>query len=218
MFITTASRPFHTGPCWTGWSHKARRLPENEKLISPDSLIRKQLEANGLTSRVSMTDLALLEIIRYFTREAVRNLEDLSPLYAGGGPLHIKGAKFAIQPRHVRNISEQGNSDSALRKRTMPSAWLQAWPGPRWGRVAEYRGCRSARERVYHYRETGDVMQESAQAAMSYVAPGRISAGTTSTRTWTFIHVPEGATKDSPSRNHHSDSNYFCPYRSQRAP
>jgi len=80
MFIATAN-VLHTIPRALQdphGSHPALGYTENEKLeMRKRFLVRKQIEANGLTGQqIHFNDEALLEIIRKYTRESgVRNLE-----------------------------------------------------------------------------------------------------------------------------------------------
>jgi len=186
---------------------------EGEKLqIARRFLVPKQLEANGLTDEhVSFTDPAITEIIRRYTRESgVRNLE----------------RELASVCRKVaRDVVKAG--ERWTRTKITP-ARVKKYLG-----VPKYRfGEKEAEDRVgvctgLAYTEVGgellqtevsvtpgkgklqvtgrlgEVMQESANAAMSYVRSRAKQLGLTRdfySKIDIHIHVPEGATpKDGPS-------------------
>jgi ATP-dependent Lon protease len=186
---------------------------ESEKLqIARDFLVPKQREANGLEARhIDFTDAGILELIRYYTRESgVRSLE----------------REIASVCRKVaREVVKQGAG--ARRARIGPAA-VKRLLG-----VRKYRHGQAEREdRVglctgLAYTEVGgellqtevavttgkgkllvtgrlgEVMQESANAAMSYVRARAKQLGLRPdfySNVDIHIHVPEGATpKDGPS-------------------
>jgi ATP-dependent Lon protease len=184
---------------------------ENEKLsIARQYLIRKQLEANGLKgSQLSFTDKALLEVIRYFTREAgVRNLErSIATICRKVAHRIVKGSrrKFAIQPRHVREYlgvrkfrfgaAEENDAVGVV----TGLAWTEVGGELLNIEVAVLPG----KGKLTITGKLGDVMQESAQAAMSYVRSRAQILGLERDFYQNLdihIHVPEGATpKDGPS-------------------
>jgi ATP-dependent Lon protease len=186
---------------------------ESEKLaIAKQYLVPKQREANGLAeAHADFTDAGILEIIRHYTRESgVRSLE----------------REIASICRKVaRAVVKDG--DAAKRTRVAP-AKVKKLLG-----VARYRFGRAEDEdRVgvctgLAYTETGgellqtevsvmpgkgklqvtgrlgEVMQESANAALSYVRSRAKQLGLKRdfySKVDIHIHVPEGATpKDGPS-------------------
>ncbi|HTP64506.1 MAG TPA: endopeptidase La [Geobacteraceae bacterium] len=213
MFITTANT-LYTIPRPLLDRLEVIRLDgylENEKLsIARQYLIRKQLAANGLEEeRVSFTDLAILEIIRYFTREAgVRNLERaIANICRKVAHRIVKGSrrKFAIQPRLVREYlgvrkfkfgaAEETDSVGVV----TGLAWTEVGGELLNIEVAVLPG----RGKLTITGKLGDVMQESAQAAMSYVRSRAQILGLDRDfyqNVDIHIHVPEGATpKDGPS-------------------
>ena len=186
---------------------------EGEKLaIAKQYLVPKQREANGRASKdVEFSDAAILEIIRHYTREAgVRNLE----------------REIASICRKVARAFVK-DGDAATRARISPSR-VKKLLG-----VAKFRFGRAEEDdRVgvctgLAYTETGgellqtevsvtpgkgklqvtgrlgEVMQESANAAMSYVRSRAKQLGLKRdfySKIDAHIHVPEGATpKDGPS-------------------
>jgi ATP-dependent Lon protease len=213
MFITTANT-LHSIPRPLLDRLEVIRLDgylENEKLnIAKQYLVRKQLVANGLEDRqVSFTDLALLEIIRYFTREAgVRNLErSIATISRKVAHSIVKGSrrKFAIQPRQVRDYLgvrkfKFGAPEEADTIGVVTGlAWTEVGGELLNIEVAVLPG----KGKLTITGKLGDVMQESAQAAMSYVRSRAQILGLDRDfyqNVDIHIHVPEGATpKDGPS-------------------
>jgi ATP-dependent Lon protease len=213
MFITTANS-LHSIPRPLLDRLEVIRLDgylENEKLsIARQYLIRKQVEANGLKEgQVSFTDMALLEIIRYFTREAgVRNLErSIASICRKVAHRIVKGSrrKFPIQPRHVREYlgvrkfrygaAEENDAVGVV----TGLAWTEVGGELLNIEVAVLPG----KGKLTITGKLGDVMQESAQAAMSYVRSRAQILGLERDFYQNLdihIHVPEGATpKDGPS-------------------
>jgi ATP-dependent Lon protease len=213
MFITTANT-LHSIPRPLLDRLEVIRLDgylENEKLnIARQYLIRKQLAGNGLEyKQVSFTDLAILEIIRYFTREAgVRNLERaIANICRKVAHSIVKGSrrKFVIQPRQVREYlgvrkfkfgaPEEADSIGVV----TGLAWTEVGGELLNIEVAVLPG----KGKLTITGKLGDVMQESAQAAMSYVRSRAQILGLERDfyqNVDIHIHVPEGATpKDGPS-------------------
>jgi ATP-dependent Lon protease len=186
---------------------------ESEKLrIATQFLVPKEREANGLKEElIEFTDAAILEIIRHYTRESgVRNLE----------------REIASICRKVaREVVRAG--DKATLTRITP-ARVKKLLG-----VAKYRFGRAEEEnrvgvctglaytevggellqtevsvtpgkgKVQVTGRLGEVMQESANAALSYVRSRAKQLGLKRdfySKVDVHIHVPEGATpKDGPS-------------------
>ena len=213
MFITTANT-LHSIPRPLLDRLEVIRLDgymENEKLnIARQYLIRKQIAANGLEEKhVSLTDMAILEIIRYFTREAgVRNLErSIATICRKVAHRIVKGSKrkFAVQPRHVREhlgvrkyrFGEPVENDTVGVVTGL--AWTEVGGELLNIEVAVLPG----KGKLTITGKLGDVMQESAQAAMSYVRSRAQILGLERDFYQNLdihIHVPEGATpKDGPS-------------------
>jgi len=213
MFITTANT-LHSIPRPLLDRLEVIRLDgylENEKLnIALQYLVKKQIAANGVEDKqVSFTDLAILEIIRYFTREAgVRNLERaIANICRKVAHRIVKGSrrKFVIQPRQVREylgvrkfkfgVPAEADTVGVV----TGLAWTEVGGELLDIEVAVLPG----KGKLTITGKLGDVMQESAQAAMSYV---RSRAQILDLDRDFYqnvdihIHVPEGATpKDGPS-------------------
>jgi ATP-dependent Lon protease len=215
MFITTANA-LHTVPLPLQDRMEIIELPgytEEEKLeIANGYLLPRQLEAHGLNSeRLQISNGAILDIIRSYTREAgVRNLERF---------LASICRKVAIEV--VRN--QQKNqvikvNQSSLNKhlgvpryrfgQTEENAQTGVATGLAWsetgGSLLQIEAVlMPGKGKLTITGKLGDVMQESVQAAMSYVR----------SRAYEFrlpldfyqkvdihVHVPEGGIpKDGPS-------------------
>jgi ATP-dependent Lon protease len=173
-------------------------------------LVRRQEEANGLKEgEVEITDDALGDIIAHHTREAgVRNLEreigkvmrNVAVRIAEGrqGPIRIdRGDLDAILGPHAFE------SELAMRTSVPGVATGLAWT-PVGGDILFIEATRiPGNGRLILTGQLGDVMKESAQAALSIVKNGAASFGIDPARfdrNDIHIHVPAGATpKDGPS-------------------
>jgi ATP-dependent Lon protease len=186
---------------------------ENEKFgIAKRYLVPKQLEAHGLDpEKVTITDKALRLIIREYTREAgVRNLErrlaDVLRKAArqiAEGKLRAK--KLRIDDRKVRAWLGPRRFEGEVRKRTSDPgvatglAFTAVGGDVLFFEATAYPG----KGRLTVTGQLGEVMQESAQAALSWV---RAHAGQLGLDPEWFrqndihLHVPAGAVpKDGPS-------------------
>ncbi|TML72501.1 MAG: endopeptidase La, partial [Actinobacteria bacterium] len=186
---------------------------EDEKFgIAKKYLVPKQLEAHGLgPKRASITDKALRLIIREYTREAgVRNLErQIAGVFRKAALEVAEGTPgrrtLRIDDRRARTWLGPRRFSAEVRKRT-------ADPGVATGlaftavggdvlfiEAAAYPG----KGRLTITGQLGDVMQESAQAALSWVRSHAEALGVEPG--WfaehdVHIHVPAGAVpKDGPS-------------------
>lgn len=185
---------------------------ELEKLsIAKKYLVEKQKESNGLTSEnLVFTDNALLGVIRHYTKEAgVRNLErEIASICR----------KVAVEVvRKDRNAHIQVGSKSLHKylgsaKFRYGKAEAEVKVGVTTGLAwTELGGELLATEvtimpgkgQLIITGKLGDVMQESAQAAMSYVRSRAAELGLERDfyqKLDVHIHVPEGAIpKDGPS-------------------
>jgi ATP-dependent Lon protease len=184
---------------------------EEEKLqIARRYLVPRQLEANGLDSeRVSITDAALAAIIHDYTREAgVRNLEraiggvfrHAAMRFAEGGTepvrLDVGDLQEGLGPRRFEN-------EVAMRTSIPGVATGLAWT-PAGGDILFIEATRaSGNGRLILTGQLGEVMKESAQAALSLVKSRARPLGVDEeifARSDIHIHVPAGAIpKDGPS-------------------
>jgi ATP-dependent Lon protease len=183
----------------------------DEKLhIATSYLVPKQVEANGLKKEQARFDsTALREIIAAYTQEAgVRNLEreigsvcrKLATLVAEG-----KGEKFRVTPKKVRELLGRPRVYPEVKRRTSDAgvATGLAWT-PVGGDILFIEA--TAMPGGGHLTVTGqlgDVMKESAQAAVSYVRAHAQRLGVPDDyfqKHDIHIHVPAGAIpKDGPS-------------------
>jgi ATP-dependent Lon protease len=212
MFVTTANTLRMPQPLLDRM--ELIRIPgytEDEKVeIARRHLIPKQIPAHGLKkTEWTITDDALHDLIRYYTREAgVRNLE-----------------------REIANLTRKAIKDilmKRLKKVTVTRRNLEKFAGVRRFRFGEVEledlvGVTTGlawtevggellsieavtlpgKGRVTATGKLGDVMRESVQAAESYVKSRSIAFGikpSTFEKRDIHVHVPEGATpKDGPS-------------------
>ena len=190
------------------------RLPgytEDEKLeIARRHLLPKQQEAHGLKGEEwSINDEALLDLVRYYTREAgVRNLErEIANLARKGIKEIVAGEKKQVKITR-RNLDKY----AGVRKFRFGEAELEDQVGVTTGLAwTEVGGELLSIEAVVVpgkgkmtiTGKLGDVMQESVQAAKSFVRSRAPMLGIKSEvfeKVDIHIHVPEGATpKDGPS-------------------
>ncbi|WP_373892983.1 endopeptidase La [Virgibacillus natechei] len=184
---------------------------ELEKLhIAKEHLLNKQLKENGLEkSNLQLRDDALLKLIRRYTREAgVRNLE------RSLATLCRKAAKIIISGEKKRVIVTEKSLEDLLGKPLYRYGLMEQEDqvGAATGLAYTAAGGDTLSIEVSHYPgkgkltltgKLGDVMQESAQAAFSYIRSraGELHIAPDFYETYDIhIHVPEGATpKDGPS-------------------
>jgi ATP-dependent Lon protease len=214
MFLTTANTLRMPQPLLDRM--EIIRIPgytEDEKVqIALRYLIPKQVEQNGLKKKEwSITDDALRDLIRYYTREAgVRNLERE---IAGLTRKAIKEILLGESGRKKVEVTPENLGDYAgVRKYRYGELEEEDLVGLVTGLAwTEFGGelltiesvSVPGKGRVYKTGKLGDVMQESVQAAESYVKSRAPSFGIEPpvfARTDIHVHVPEGATpKDGPS-------------------
>ena len=212
MFITTANSLHMPQPLLDRM--EIIRIPgytEDEKVeIAKRHLIAKQAEAHSLKPEEwSITDDALLELIRTYTREAgVRNLERELASLARKAVKEIvtgKSKKVAIT---IKNVGKYAGIPKFRYGETEAEDMVGVVTGLAWTEVGgEILTIESVmvpgKGNIKHTGKLGDVMQESVTAALSYVRSRSIQFGVKPTlfeRRDLHVHVPEGATpKDGPS-------------------
>jgi ATP-dependent Lon protease len=187
---------------------------EEEKLqIAKRYLVPRQVERNGLTTaRIAFSDAGLRTIITDYTREAgVRQLEreigsacrKIARQVAEGSAKR----KVTISEPRVRELLGKRRFFSDTRRRTARPgvATGLAWT-PVGGEVLFVEAtAMPGRPRLTITGQIGDVMRESAQAALSYVRSNAAELAPGVEEDWfseheIHIHVPAGATpKDGPS-------------------
>jgi ATP-dependent Lon protease len=184
---------------------------EEEKLqIAKRYLLKRQLEANGLSaSQFQVTDEALRKVITEHTREAgVRNLErQIGALLRNAAVTIASGlaSTIAIDVDDVTKIlgAARYESDVALRTSVPGVATGLAWT-PAGGDILFIESSRvKGSGKLILTGQLGDVMKESAQAAVTLVKSQADRLGIDPTvldNADLHIHVPAGAIpKDGPS-------------------
>ncbi len=207
MFITTANM-LDTIPGPLRDRMEIIQLPgytEEEKLeIARRYLVKRQLEANGLTaSQVEVGDEAIRKIISDYTREAgVRNLErEIGSVLRNVAMRIAEGEKqkIVVEPKDLHAILGARRFESELAERTsLPGvATGLAWTSVG-GDILFIEASRTpGTGKLILTGQLGDVMKESAQAALTLA---KVLTGETLEKTDIHVHVPAGATpKDGPS-------------------
>ena len=185
---------------------------DQEKMeIAKRYLIPKQLELNGLNDKkVVFTDDAVREIIESYTMEAgVRNLEREI-----GGVIRKIAVKAAEHKRIKKQVVDKGDissylgvkkhiRDLSLDKDEVGAATGLAWTSVGGTTLTIEVSLMHGKGEILLTGKLGDVMKESARAAISYIRANAAEYGIKDEvfeTTDIHIHVPEGATpKDGPS-------------------
>ncbi len=185
---------------------------ENEKLrIAQDYLVPRQIKENGLhPNEVTFSDEAILKLMRQYTREAgVRNLErEIGSICrklvarAQEGKITLP---FHVTPESLPDLRGKAKFYNEVAERTeIPGvATGMSWT-PVGGDIIFIEATRMPGSKGFQLTgQLGDVMKESAQAALSYV---RSHASDLKINPRIFdrsdihVHVPAGAQpKDGPS-------------------
>jgi ATP-dependent Lon protease len=215
MFVCTAN-VLHTVPQPLQDRMEILRLPgytEQEKLeIAKRFLVKRAQEVTGLSDKnLTFTDEGLLHLIRHYTHEAgVRNLEreiqNIARKMARRVVTEGKDSKKAeITPENVNEFL------GVLKYREF---WLEkhnevglatglAWTEVGGSVLVTEAAIMEGKGRLTPTGKLGEVMQESAQAAMSYVRSRTATLGLAKDFYRSIdihVHVPEGAIpKDGPS-------------------
>jgi ATP-dependent Lon protease len=214
LFVATAN-VMHTIPAALQDRMEVLRLQgytEQEKLeIARQYLVKKQRQQTGLSDKnIVFNDDAILEIIRYYTREAgVRNLEreignvcrKVARKVVKAGAKHkeeITGqnvVEFLGVPR-FRDSEVHEKSEVGL---VTGLAWTEVGGSILTTEVQVLDG----KGKLTITGQLGDVMQESAQAALAYIRSKAQAIGLSREfyrNIDIHLHVPEGAIpKDGPS-------------------
>ncbi|MGH9775905.1 MAG: endopeptidase La [Candidatus Acidiferrales bacterium] len=214
MFICTAN-VLHTIPQPLQDRMEVLRLPgytEQEKIqIAKRFLVRKQREATGLSEQnLTFNDEALTHIVRHYTHEAgVRNLDrELAnvgrkvarKVVTEGKQLHVE-----ITPENARDYLGviKFRELWAEKKNEVGLAVGLAWTEVGGQVLSTEVTLMEGKGRLTLTGKLGDVMQESAQAGMSYIRSRSGLFGLPKDfyrHLDIHLHVPEGAIpKDGPS-------------------
>ncbi|MCC5863558.1 MAG: endopeptidase La [Wenzhouxiangella sp.] len=191
------------------------RIPgytEDEKLnIATRYLLAKQMKQHGLKDEeLSVSETAIVDIIRYYTREAgVRNLErELAKICRKVVKELSLDDKLSRRQVTTRNLDKYLGVRRHRFGRAEEQSEIGQVTGLAWTEVGgELLQIEAAavpgKGKLTHTGQLGSVMQESVQAALSVVrsrAAGLAIAEDFHQNRDIHIHVPEGATpKDGPS-------------------
>jgi ATP-dependent Lon protease len=212
LFLTTANSYNMPGPLLD----RMEIIPlsgytEDEKCeIAKQHLIEKQIKGHGLRKgEFQMSDAALLEIVRTYTREAgVRNLErEIAKLCRKTLTKIIKGLEKTVKitpdnieeylgvKRFKYGLAEEEDQVGVV----TGLAWTSVG-----GELLSIEALKlPGKGRMKTTGKLGDVMKESIEAASSYVRSISPQIGVKPTqfeKVDIHVHVPEGATpKDGPS-------------------
>jgi ATP-dependent Lon protease len=212
MFVTTANSLRMPQPLLDRM--EIIRIPgytEEEKVeIAKRHLIPKVSEANGLKpGEWSISDEALRDLIRYYTREAgVRSLERELGNLARKAVKEIVAKKAKKVAITVKNLEKYAGVRKFRYGEAEAEDMIGVVTGLAWTEVGgEILTIESVmvpgKGKVQITGKLGDVMQESVSAAISYVRSRATSFGIKPTlfeKRDIHVHVPEGATpKDGPS-------------------
>jgi len=213
MFVCTSNSMNIPGPLLDRM--EIIRIPgytEDEKLnIARKYLLPKQLKNNGVKAKeLEITDDAIVDLIRYYTREAgVRGLEreiaKIARKVVRELALERKGKAVVVTADELEHYN-------GVKKYTFGKAEEQdqigqvtglAWTSVGGDILTIESAVVPGKGRQIHTGSLGDVMKESIQAAMTVVRNRAASLGIPADfhEKWDIhIHVPEGATpKDGPS-------------------
>jgi ATP-dependent Lon protease len=214
MFVCTAN-VLHTVPQPLQDRMEVLRLSgytDREKLeIAKRFLVAKQREATGLSdSNVVFTDETLREMIEHYTREAgVRNLEreiaNICRKVARRVVKEGKGYSITLAEQNVKEFLGTIKFRDLTREKKSEVGLAQglAWTEMGGQLLGTEVTLMPGKGKLTLTGKLGDVMQESAQAAMSYVRSRASHFGLPGDfyrHLDVHLHVPEGAIpKDGPS-------------------
>ena len=184
---------------------------ENDKLlITKAHLVERQIEANGITKEnIKFTDEGIKFLISHYTREAgLRNLErEVGSVCRKVAKLVVLGEKNQVEVTD-KNLPDLLGPPRFLREEKLDDsqvgvvtglAWTQAGGEVLYVEVLKYKG----KGNLILTGQLGDVMKESAHAAMAYARAHTEELGIPEDYfdKWdTHVHLPAGAIpKDGPS-------------------
>ncbi|MBF0332171.1 MAG: endopeptidase La [Alphaproteobacteria bacterium] len=212
MFVTTANTLRMPQPLLDRMEIiRLSGYTEDEKVeIAKKHLISKQLKGHGIKKgEWEISDDALRDLIRYYTREAgVRNLErEIANLVrkATKEILMKSLKKVAVTRRNLEKFAgvQKFRYGEAELEDMVGVVTGLAWTEVGGELLSIEAVVMPGKGMVAHTGKLGDVMQESVQAARSYVRSRSVAFGIKPTvfeKRDIHVHVPEGATpKDGPS-------------------
>jgi len=214
MFITTANSP-HNIPRPLLDRMEVIYIPgytEEEKTrIALDYLVPKQVKEHGLKpSNIKFSEGAVRKIIRQYTREAgVRNLErEIASICRKTAREVVANKKKCVRvtSNSVPSFlgAERYRYGTAEKENQVGVATGMAWTETGGDTLSIEIALLKGRGKLFLTGQLGDVMKESAQAALSYVRSKAEELGITEPDFYEkydlHLHVPEGAIpKDGPS-------------------
>lgn len=183
---------------------------EVDKLaIAKKYLLPKQIKENGLkSSQLTVSDAALQIIIKNYTRESgVRNLErQIAKLCRKAAMKIVEGAKkVSVSVNNYTDFlgREKRLDDDIVKKDSVGIVTGLAWTSVGGELLQIEVNSMKGKGRVQLTGSLGDVMKESAMAAISYIKSDQNKLGIKDINfdeKDIHVHVPEGATpKDGPS-------------------
>ncbi len=215
MFITTANQ-IHTIPPPLRDRMETIELPgytsNEKKQIAKQYLIPRQLKENGITKKqLGISDAAIQKVVKEYTREAgVRNLErELGTLCRKSARRVAEGTteRNKIGVKDIPNYLGPPKFDSEIAGRTADvgvATGLSVTPAG--GEILFVEATATQKQGskgdLRITGQIGEVMQESAQTALSYIKSqsSSLEFDTLALQDDIHIHVPAGAIpKDGPS-------------------
>ncbi len=178
--------------------------------IAKKYLIPKQRKTHGLKgNQLRIADSAIMDVINYYTRESgVRNLErEIADICRKCAKSIVEGSakSLSVTPKNLEAILgvKKYIFDKAQLKPQVGVATGLAWTSVGGVTLNVEVNVMDGTGKVELTGQLGDVMKESAMAAISYIRANASKLGVDSSFYKTkdiHIHVPEGATpKDGPS-------------------
>ncbi len=183
---------------------------EEKFQIAKKHLVPKQIKRHGMTaSRMRITDKALRLVIEGYTREAgVRALEQKIAAICRKSAMEIvegNAEKISVKPEDIENLlgTRKFKADSIVRENEIGVVNGLAWTSVGGDMLEIEAAVLNGTGKLELTGSLGDVMQESARAAVSYIRSKADSLPVNANfykDSDIHIHVPEGATpKDGPS-------------------
>ncbi len=183
---------------------------EEKFQIAKKHLIPKQIKRHGLTaSRLRITDKALRLVIEGYTREAgVRSLEQKIAAICRKAAIEIvegNAEKLSVKPEDIESFlgTRKFKADSVIKENEVGVVNGLAWTSVGGDMLEIESAVLKGTGKLELTGSLGDVMQESAKAAVSFIRSRADNLPLNANfykECDIHIHVPEGATpKDGPS-------------------
>ncbi len=184
---------------------------DDEKLkIANEFIVPKQLTENGLKkSQIKFTDSAILDIIRYYTKESgVRELErKISAVMRKAASEIVTGDKKSVSATQKSLAKLLGkriyDEPDAVKKDEVGVATGLAWTQYGGDTLSIEVNVMDGNGELELTGQLGDVMKESAKAAITYIRSNARRLGVSEKfheKKDLHVHIPEGAVpKDGPS-------------------